>query len=261
MALYDKTEFRNVDNERPNTFFEARDGNNVIHTPAFGTVTDAGIAPVTWVLNQQEDSTEALHSQIDGMGTAEVHEELQNKTLQEQIDYINGKVYKESSTYMDYGELRRFYFPKAVNTNAVIRVTYKGNAAVSITRFNGLDITVGGFSGYLSREDGTSTSYSGNGAGNAPIQVVANHPPVNTYFVHAETVINRVNEYGSDFQYITMNEGQSTTHYSAQITGYVGDNTFSFPNGITSFDIQVHGNQNNNVVIPQYIKIEVTYYD
>lgn len=262
MATYSKTNFKNVDNERPNTFNEARSGNIVTHSPAFGVVTEAGVAPAISVLNKQEDGVAALHQQIDGNGTAFVHEQLFNKTLQEQVDYINSKVYKFDYT-IPYNGAQKVIFPKAIQNDATIRITYSGNAAVSITEFNDILLNDADYSGFKTDESGNHISliayYDGtNGAAVGPVQIVANHPDVGTFYSHATTEITReANGYG--FNYVSHSNHSKTGSFSESIRGNTAKEP-AFDVGISSMLINVHGLQSGNPSRPQYVRVEVIYH-
>lgn len=262
MSTYTKTNFVNVDNERPNTFFEDRVGDLVTHAPAFGTVTNAGVAPASNLLNKQEDAVSAIHDQIDAMGTAEVHPDLQNKTLQEQIDFINSKIYKFQYT-IPYGGQQKVLFPRTVNDNAIIRISFSGNAAVSILNINDVKLDEGGYHGYKTDESGNHLAITGvfdgtNGDLVGPIQVIASHPDTGTFYSLAETTIHKSQYTG--FVYTSFSNHSKTGSFSETIRGFTAMEPV-FAEGINNMLVNVHPLQSGNPSRPQYLDVEVTYFD
>lgn len=263
MADFTRIIYTNTDNERPDTFFESRSGDLVTHSAAFGEQYIPGTDLSASGLNNDEDGVHLLHQKIDKGGTAVVHEELQNMTLQEQLNFINGKVYKVSYT-IPYNGVQKVMFPKTVAGNSIIRVFYSGNTAVSITKINDLTLNEGGYNGYKTDEDGANLSLVGvydgtNGANVGPIQVVANYPDSTTVSSHAETTIFKSQLSGLRYTSFSNHIKENSASFSETIRGYTAMEAV-FDEGVNSMIILVHDLQNNNQSIAQKITIEVTYF-
>lgn len=261
MATYSRKFFYNIDNERPNTFIETRNGGLVTHDDAFGANYQNGPILNSSALNYQEDGVFKLHDKIDKGGTAIVHEELQNKTLQEQIDYINGKIYKFTYT-IPYNGAQKVILPKTMKTDGVIRVIYSGNAAVSITQINDIALAEGEYYGYNTDSSGTNTPIAGvfdgtNGAAVGPIQVIADHPDSGTTFSHAETTIHKSQYTG--LVYTSYSNHMKSGSFSETIRGKTALEPV-FAEGINSMLINVHSLQSGISSRPQYVTVEITYF-